>query len=161
MLRLTLPLVLAATVAAVACSSPPPVADTLRIDEVVTGWFDAGVTEDGRNKIVPSISLTVTNTGPDTVGPVQLNLIFRRVGDPEEWSTALVRVVGSDGLQPGATSSSVVVRAPQGYTGTQPRAQLLQNSLFVDAKVEVFGRIGASTWTRLGDYPIDRQLLTQ
>lgn len=161
MLRLTLPLALAAAVAAAACSSPPPVAETLRIDEVVTGWFDAGVTEDGRNKIVPSISLKVTNTGPQTVGPVQLNLIFRRVGDPEEWSTALVRVVGSDGLQPGATSASVVVRAPQGYTGTQPRAQLLQNSLFVDAKVEVFGRIGASTWTRLGEYPIDRQLLTQ
>jgi hypothetical protein len=158
-LALTLSVLLAA--AALACSSPPPVSETLRIDDVVTGWYDAGVTDDGRNKIVPSISMTIANTGSQPVGPVQLNLIFRRVGDPEEWSTALVRVAGSDGLQPGASSSEVVVRAPQGYTGTQPRAQLLQNSLFVDAKVDVFARIGASTWTRLGEYRIDRQLLTQ
>lgn len=148
-------------VLAAQCSKPVPVADTLKVGEVVTGWFDSGVTEDGMNKIVPSISLTLTNTGSSAVGPVQLNLIFRRVGDPEEWSTALVRAIGSEGLQPGATSSPIVVRAPQGYTGTQSRAQLLQNSLFVDAKVDVFGKVGASTWSRLGDYRIERQLLTR
>ncbi len=155
-----LPVLLLAVLAA-QCSKSVPVAESLKIDSVVTGWFDAGVTDDGKNKIVPSISLKLTNAGPSTVGPVQLNLIFRRVGDPEEWSTALVRAVGSEGLVPGATSAAVVVRAPQGYTGTQPRAQLLQNSLFIDAKVDVFGKVGASTWARLGDFRIERQLLTQ
>ena len=92
---------------------------------------------------------------------MQLNCIFRRVGDPEEWSTALVRVVDTSGLAPGATSTPVVVRAPQGYTGLQPRAQLLDNRLFIDAKVEVFGKHGSATWVKLGDFRIDRQLLTR
>ena len=145
-----------------ACGGPPPPLDqVVRVDQVVTGWFDAGVTDDGKNKIVPSISLTLTNTGRDATGGVQLNCIFRRVGDPEEWSTALIRVVDSGGIAPGATSSPVVVRAPQGYTGMQPRSDLLGNRLFIDAKVEVFGKHGSATWVKLGDYRIDRQLLTR
>ena len=133
----------------------------VRVDDVVTGWFDAGVTDDGKNKIVPSISLKLTNTSGDPTGGIQLNCIFRRVGDPEEWSTALVRVVDTTGLAPGATSKPVVVRAPQGYTGLQPRAQLLDNRLFIDAKVEVFGKHGSAAWVKLGDFRIDRQLLTR
>ncbi len=49
---------------AAACGGPPaPLDKVVKVDNVVTGWFDAGVTDDGKNKIVPSISLTLTNTG--------------------------------------------------------------------------------------------------
>lgn len=160
MLRL-LPLILAAV--AVSCSGQAaPLDRTIRVDEVVTGWYDAGATEDGKNKIVPSISLKLTNTGAEALGAVQLNCIFKRVGDPEEWSTALVRAVDrQQGLAPGATSAPIVVRAPQGYTGVQSQAQLLENRLFVDAKVEVFGKHGSAPPVKIGEFRIDRQLLTQ
>jgi hypothetical protein len=157
-----LALLLLLVVLAAACGGPPaPLDKVVRVEEVVTGWFDAGVTDDGKNKIVPSISLKLTNTSGDPTDGVQLNCIFRRIGDPEEWSTALVRVVDRSGLAPGATSKPVVVRAPQGYTGLQPRAQLFDNRLFIDAKVEVFGKHGSATWVKLGDYRIGRQLLTR
>jgi hypothetical protein len=150
------------TLLAASCGGPAAPLNTLvRIDDVVTGWFDAGVTDDGKNKIVPSIALKLTNTGGEPTGSVQLNCIFRRVGDPAEWSTTLVRAVDTTGLAPGATSKAVIVRAPQGYTGVQPRAQLLDNRLFIDAKVEVFGKHGSGTWVKLGDFKIDRQLLTR
>jgi hypothetical protein len=159
-MRRVVPVLLA--LLASACGGPtPPLDKTVRVDSVVTGWFDAGVTDDGKNKIVPSISLKLTNTGSEQTGSVQLNCIFRRVGDPEEWSTTLVRVVDTGGIAPGATSPPVVVRAGQGYTGVQPRAQLLDNRLFIDAKVEVFGKHGSATWVKLGDFKIDRQLLTR
>lgn len=145
-----------------ACGGPTPTIDKLvKVDDVVTGWFDAGVTDGGKNKIVPSISLKLTNTSSQQTGGVQLNCIFRRIGDPEEWSTAVVRVVDSSGLAPGATSPPIVVRAPQGYTGEQPRAQLLDNHLFIDAKVQVFGKHGSATWVKLGEFKVDRQLLTR
>jgi len=150
------------TLLATSCGGPAaPLDKVLRVDEVVTGWFDAGVTDDGKNKIVPSISLKLTNTGNEPTDAIQLNCIFRRVGDPAEWSTAVVRAVDSNGLAAGATSQPVVVRAPQGYTGVQPRAQLLDNKLFIDAKVEVFGKHGSATWVKLGEFRIDRQLLTR
>ena len=44
---------------------PAPLDTVVKVDDVVTGWFDAGVTDDGKNKIVPSISLKLTNTAGD------------------------------------------------------------------------------------------------
>jgi hypothetical protein len=112
---------------------------------------------------VPSVSFTLTNTGSDAWGPMQVNCIFKRLGDPEEWSTVLVRgtAAGANDLKAGATTPPIVVRAPQGYTGTQPRADILSNRLFVDAKVEIFGKSGSANWVKLGEYPVTRQLLTK
>ena len=143
-----------------ACKPAVPLQQTVKVVEPVSGWFDAGVTPDGKTKIVPSVSFRLANTGATALGSVQLNCIFRRVGDHEEWSTALVRGV-PDELAPGATTPPIVVRAPQGYTGTQPRTELLNNKLFVDAKVEIFGKHGSSSWAKIADVPITRQLLTQ
>jgi hypothetical protein len=37
---------------------------------------------------------------------------------------------------------------------------MLSHSQFRDAKVEVFGKHGSAQWVRLGEYPIERRLLT-
>jgi len=159
-MRAVLPVLFA--LVASACGGPSaPIDKLIKIDDVVTGWFDAGVTDDGKNKIVPSISMKLTNTSGDPTGAVQLNCIFKRVGDTEEWTTALVRAVDSSGIPAGGSTNPIVVRAQQGYTGMQPRAQLLENRLFIDFKVEVFGKHGSATWVKLGDYKINRQLLTR
>jgi hypothetical protein len=149
--------------AALACSPGIDLKTSARIEPIVTGWYDAGVTEDGKNKLVPSLSFTLTNTGTRAYGTIEINCIFKRIGDPEEWSTVLVRgnAAGLKGLAAGATSSPIVVHAPTGYTGTQPRADILQNKLFVDAKVEVFGKAGSATWVKMAEIPVARQLLTQ
>jgi hypothetical protein len=154
-------LVLALAVAG--CTRSVDLTQAAKLTPITTGWFDAGVTEDGKNKLVPSLSFTLTNTGTAAWGSLQINCIFRRIGDSEEWSTVLVRglAAGANDLAPGATTAPIVVRAPQGYTGTQPRAEILTNHLFVDAKVEVFGKSGSANWVKLGEFPITRQLLTK
>jgi len=38
---------------------------------------------------------------------------------------------------------------------------MLQNSHFVDAKVDLFAKYVSTQWTRLGSYPISRQLLAK
>ena len=119
------------------------------------------MTEDGKNKLVPSISFRINNAGQGTLGSTQLNLIFKRVTDTEEWTTSFVRGIGTDGLPPGAATPPIVVRAQQGYTGTQARMTMLQNAQFIDFKVEVFGKHASATWVKLGEYKIDRQLLTR
>ena len=42
----------------------------------------------------------------------------------------------------------------------EPRAQMLKNSQFVDAKVELFGKHGSRNWVKMAEYPIDRELIT-
>ena len=56
---------------------------------------------------------------------------------------------------------ALVLRSTLGYTSSQSRAQMLQNREFVDAKVNVFGKHGSRTWIKIGEYTVDRQLLTE
>ena len=55
---------------------------------------------------------------------------------------------------------ATTVSSHLGYTGSdQSRLEMLQNSHFVDAKVDLFAKYGSTQWTRLGSYAISRQLL--
>lgn len=143
------------------CGNQVDLGETARLEDVTTGWFDAGFAEDGMNKLVPSISLRIRNTGEAAYGSTQLNVLFKRQGEDDPHSESYVRGIGTEGLEPGAVTGPIVVRAPQGYTGIQPRMTMLQNTQFVDFRAEVFGRHGATTWVKLGEFPIDRQLLTR
>jgi hypothetical protein len=158
---LVLPGAVLALLLAAGCGSSVDLATAAQLTEVTTGWFDAGVTEDGKNKLVPSVSLRIRNAADESIGSTQLNLIFKRVIDKDEWTTSFVRAIGPEGLDPGATTPPIVVRAQQGYTGTQARLSMLQNQQFIDFKVEVFGKHGSATWVKLGEFPVERQLLTE
>jgi hypothetical protein len=131
----------------------------LKLTEVDTGWYDAGIV-DGQNKIVPTVSFRIQNVSQEAIDDVQINAIFRRVNEAEAWGDRLVRGVGDDGLEPGTTGKPLVVRSERGYTGSEARLQMLRNSNFVDAKVELFGKHGSRTWVKMGEYPIDRELVT-
>jgi len=55
----------------------------------------------------------------------------------------------------------LTLKSHLGYTGTEPRAEMLNNSKFVDAKVDIMVKYAATQWTKVGESPIARQLLTQ
>ncbi len=129
--------------------------------DVITGWYDAGLVVGQMNKLVPSISLKLRNKSTEPVRSVQINAIFRRVNEVEMWGEHYGWAVQRDPLPSGGTTKDLVLRSGLGYTGEQPRMQMLQNREFVDAKVEIFLRQGSRVWTKLAEFPIDRQLLTQ
>jgi hypothetical protein len=146
---------------AVACgsSAQQPITQLVEPIDVKTGWFDAGV-ENGMNKLVPSITLTLKNVASEPVANVQLNAVIRRVGETEEWGGAFRKVIGTDGISPGGTTKPIVLQSNLGYTGTEPRIQMLKNSQFVDARVQVFAKHGGNQWVKLGEWQIARELLT-
>jgi hypothetical protein len=156
--RLALPLL--AVLVAAGCQSREVEKD-LQITDVRTGWYDAGIMEDGKNKLVPSATFRLKNVSPEDISSVQLNAVFRRVGEQESWGEHFINAIDRTGLAAGNTGNALVLRSPLGYTGTQPRLQMLQNKEFVDAKVEIYGKHGSRTWVKMGEYQIDRQLLTE
>ena len=143
------------------CAPNLKIEEVVRVTDVRTGWYDAGVMEDGKNKLVPSIALKLQNVAEEPVERVDIWGIFKRVGETETWGEHFVRGIGPDGLNAGATGGEIVLRSSLGYTGEEARTKMLQHRDFVDAKVEVFAKHGSRTWIKLGDYTIDRQLLTQ
>jgi hypothetical protein len=130
--------------------------------DVVTGWFDEGILEDGKNKLVPSVSLKLRNRSGEELKSIQVNAIFKRVGEQEMWGEYYGWAIPRDPvLAAGAETGPLVMRSALGYTGTQPRMQMLQNKEFIDAKVEIFLKQGSQVWAKLAEYPIQRQLLTR
>lgn len=141
-----------------ACGPTIDVQAALRLESVTTGWVDAGAVKTG-NKLVPAVSFTVKNASDQTLAPVQVNAIFRRVGHNEEWSNGMVTAAGSSGIPPSGATGRLVIKGELGYTGTDSQWDMLQNSQFVDAKVDVFARYGSRQWARVGEYSIARQIV--
>ena len=154
---------LACLVSLSACRSsaaPRDIGQLLTVTDVKTGWYDAGV-ENGMNKLVPTIMLTLKNVGHETVSLVQLNAVIRRVGETDEWGGAYTRAIGSEGLAAGASTKQIVLRSNLGYTGVEPRSVMLKNKNFVDTHIQLFAKYGGANWVKLGEYPVARELLTQ
>ena len=159
---------------------------TLAVTDVTTGWLDVGFDELGRNKLVPTISFRLENVSQGRIRTLQLSGVFRRclpvyegqpmpvsdvsppdsdmgtcAGESQEWGNAFVRAVGREGLEPGMGTEQFTMQSGLGYTGEQPRLDMLQHGDFVDAKVELFIKHRADRWVMLNEYQIERQLLTQ
>jgi hypothetical protein len=141
------------------------VAQALEPAEVITGWLDRGFVKEGsakgQNKLVPTISFKIRNKSSDDVSNVQLNAVFRVIGDEQELGSRLVRGVDATGLKPGAMTPNFVLSSDLGYTSEASRVQMLQNSQFRDAQVELFAKHAGQQWVKLGEHKIARQLLEQ
>ena len=158
-MRRLLALVLLCAPLVASCESRDVQTD-LKIVNVKTGWYDAGIVG-GQNKLVPSISLELQNVSAEEIASVQLNAVFQRVGDEQTWGDHFVRAIDTSGLPAGASTKPIVLRSSFGYTGAQARAQMLQNKSFIDTVVRVFGKHGRRNWVQMGEYPVGRHLLVQ
>lgn len=145
----------------VSCGASEAAVEALEPVDVVTGWFDDGIVEGGKNKLVPSVSLKLRNKSDQPIRSIQINAIFRRVGEQEMWGEYFGWAIPREPLPAGGTTNTLVMRSALGYTGEQPRMQMLQNREFIDAKVEIYLKQGSRVWAKLAEYPIQRQLLTQ
>jgi hypothetical protein len=133
----------------------------LEVTDVQTGYFDAGII-DGKNKIVPTISIRLKNKDTQAVSSVQMIAKFNVVGDSQELGSApYVRAIGPEGLAPGQTGDPIVMKGDVGYTSEAPRAQMFTHSQFVDVRVELYAKYAAQSWAKMGEYTIARQLLTR
>ena len=126
------PVLIALVVAAAGCARPAvDVAAALRMADITTGWFDSGIVERIRNKLVPTISFRLDNVSAGQLRSLQINGVFRRAGDDQEWGNMYIRAVGSEGLEHGDS---------------------------VDVTVELFVKHRSAQWVKVIE--IDRQLLT-
>ena len=185
-MRAPLLFALCLVVAGSACT-PLDVRAALDVSDVTTGWLDVGLDDLGRNKLVPAISFRVENVSDGRLGMLQLNAVFRRclvlyegqpppeepvspadpaagtcLAEDQEWGgAALIRAAGREGLVSGQGAGPFTMESRLGYTGEQSLAEMLDHRDFVDVKIELFVKHRAEQWAKLGEFPIERQLLTQ
>jgi hypothetical protein len=158
-MRASVGLVAVLGVISIGCGPTVDLKKALQVELLSSGWFDSGIVN-GQNKLVPTISVRLKNVSDQPLPVLQINAIFRRANEKEEWGSGFMTVTGSDGLAPGATTPTLTIKSQLGYTGSESRAAMLKNSQFVDATVDLFAKYGSIQWTLVAQYPISRQLLT-
>jgi hypothetical protein len=157
-----LSLVVSAALISISCGASVDAVASLEPVDVVTGWYDDGIVQGGKNKLVPSITMKLRNKTDKPLSSIQINAIFRRVGEQEMWGEYFGWAIPRTAPLPaGAATKTLVMHSTLGYTGEQPRMQMLQNKEFVDAKVEIYLKQGSKVLAKLAEYPIQRQLLTR
>src|SRR5262245_17589895 len=160
MLRASIWVVFLAAVATASCGPTVDLTKGLQVVDASTGWWDAGIVN-GQNKLVPSVSFKFKNVSDQTLDVLQANVVFRRVTEDKEWGSTFVKITGTEGLAPGATSEIQNVRSQLGYTGSESRQQMLENKEFVDAKIQIFAKYASTQWQKVGEYTVPRTLITK
>ncbi|HEX6163685.1 MAG TPA: hypothetical protein VFZ31_09985 [Vicinamibacterales bacterium] len=159
-----LSLIACAALASAGCGASVDAVAALEPVDVVTGWFDDGIVEGGKNKLVPIVSMKLRNKSQEELRSIQINAIFRRVGEPEMWGEYFGwAITRQKPLAPGAETELLVMKSTLGYTGDvgTTRMQMLQNQHFVDTRVEIYLKQGSKVLAKLAEYPIQRQLITR
>jgi hypothetical protein len=142
-----------------ACGKPVDLSKNLLVVDASTGWADAGLTENGENKLVPFVQFKLKNTSDQSLPVLQVNATFRPLKEDKEWGSRFQSVTGSEGLAAGATTPVITLRSDRGAKGTDPRATILKSAYFVDARVQLSAKYGSVQWARLAEYPVVRQFV--
>jgi hypothetical protein len=144
---------------AAACAPPVDLGRNLQIVDVATGWSDAGITEDGQNKLVPFVQFKLKNNSNQSLPVLQVNAMFRPLKEDKDWGSRFQSVTGSEGLAAGATSPVVMLKSDHGVKGTDPRATIMKSAYFVDARVQLSAKYGSAQWTKMAEYPVAHQFV--
>jgi len=149
--------VVLAAVLAASCTSVD-LQSAVQITEVSSGYYDAGLSETGLNRLVPSITFSIRNGAETKLSSVDMVILFWQDGADAEQDELVITAIGGAGIPPGGTSEPLVVRASVGYTLDQPRAELFSHSRFVDMTAKLFAKRGGRI-VPAGEFKIDRKIL--
>lgn len=149
---------LAATLSSQACGQPVDLEQGTRLVDVSSGWFDAGI-QDGKNKLVPSVTFRITRNPGVDLSSISLNVAFRFTGEQEHSDDVFVQRVAFDG----DATAPITARSQFGYTAEPPqtRADMLKHGSFRDMEAVIFAKQSSSQWVELLKVKIPRQLLTR
>jgi hypothetical protein len=161
MLARTMLVLVPVLLASTACTQRVDVKQTFRVIDVHGGWYDAGIV-DGANKLVPSVTFRIEKSINESVQPLSVNILFKRIeGQTEDlWDEVFLQSVP---FTEGNRTALLTVRPEAGFTGQPPqtRAEMLKNSLFRDVRAVIFAKQSSSNWVELARYDIPRVILTQ
>jgi len=133
-------------------------AKELSLSDLETYWvIDASSGQ--MNYIAPAVRFKVHNKGSVLHRSIEASATFRRVGEETvAWGSGWCRVTPrGKALKPGE-DALVVITSDGRYNSQGTPEQMFKHQLFKDARVEVYLRVGSSTWAKMADVTVDRRI---
>jgi len=145
-----------ALIVAGACANPD--LKSLKIVNVFSGYHDAGILPDHKNKLVPSVTFQLKNEGAEALSYIDLAVDFWQIGDDGPLDDKVVPGIGARALDPGQTGESLTIHSDSGYTSEAARADFFTNPIFKGFTVKIFAKFRGRT-TPLGELKVEPRLL--
>ncbi len=142
---------------AAACRTPEPKA-LLEVSEVETYWA-VDASSGAEQYIAPVVRFKVHDKSGQAQHSVQATAVFRHKGeDNVSWGSDFRQVASRRGpLEPGRPVL-VVLKSDARYHSTGTPESMFSHSLFRDASVELFLRVGSSGWVSFGKADVERRI---
>jgi hypothetical protein len=155
--RLLLAPLLALCAVGTACRARDPKRE-LAVDDLETYWAIARSAGD-THYLAPVVRFQLRAIGEAPLRSVQANATFRRQGEEgRDWGSAFQQlVVPSKPLEPGQSLLVVLTSDTHYYTNGAPEG-IFGHEQFKDAGVELFLRVGASSWVAFGEAAVERRI---
>ena len=120
---------------------------SLELSDVNAYWAVQGRDQEQNNYIQPVVRFRVVNGSERDVGYVQAMAVFKRESLPEEpWGNAFTYSISEEPLVPGAESDLITLRSDTSFVSKDSPEQMFRNDAWEEIEVQVFLRVGHSTW---------------
>jgi hypothetical protein len=151
------PAALAIAVASLAGCRSHDAARELSLSGIETYWI-VDSPQDGQNYISPAVRFRLKNISAQPLVSVQARARFPASDQEEFWGSIQEQVsTWTKPLAPGK-EAIVTIRSAGRYHSVASPEDMLRSPGFRDPSVEVFVRIGASNWVRLGEGKVERRI---
>ena len=131
----------------------------LRLEDVASYWAVRGKDEEGNNYIHPVVRFRVINGAEQEVGYIQALAVFKREPLLEEpWGNAFTYSISEEPLKPGAASDVITLRSDKNVISKDAPEQMFLNEKWEEVVVQVFVRVGPSSWRSLDERRVPRQI---
>jgi len=139
------------------CRAQDP-AKRLAVSAVETYWI-VDTPRQGQNFVAPAVRFRLRNTGGEPLGSIDARARFPAPDQKDEVWGSIQEQVSSwrNPLEPGK-ETVVTIRSAGRYHSPADPEDILRSPGFRDPRVEIYLRIGASNWARLGDAKVERRI---
>ena len=147
---------LLALAALAGCRAQDP-AKVLAVSAIETYWI-VDTPQQGQNFVAPAVRFHLRNTGGEPLGSIDARARFPAADQDETWGSIQEQVTSwKKPLAPGR-ETVVTIRSAGRYHSPADPEDILRSPGFRDPRVEIYLRIGASNWARLGDAKVERRI---
>ena len=134
-------------------------AEALSVTDVSAYWSVRGQDEEKNNYIRPVVRFRVVNGGTSDVGYVQAMAVFKRSSFPDEgWGSDFLYTISEEPIAAGGQSDLVTMRCDSNFISKDPPEVMFQNAEWEDVLVEIFLRVGPSSWKLATDLSVTKRI---
>ena len=131
----------------------------LQVEDVSAYWAVRGKDREQNNYIHPVVRFRIKNSFPEGVSYIQAMAVFKRASFPDEpWGSDFLHSISDKPIPSGGATEFLTLRSDTNFVSKDSPEEMFQNEKWEQVLVEIFLRVGPSTWTPVLDMEVPKHI---